>query len=219
MVEDDRKAAHVLAKGLREERFVVDVAHSGETGDEMASVNSYAVIILDVMLPGKDGLAVCRDLRAREVATPILMLTARDALKDRVRGLDSGADDYLTKPFAFAELLARIHALLRRSDLTRPTVLRVADLVLDPRSHRVERSEGPIGLTRTEYAILEVLIRHAGRVVTRSELAEHVWQAEVDGLSGLLDVHVGNLRRKVDGVGTPALIHTIRGHGYLIAPA
>jgi len=218
MIEDDKKAAHVLAKGLREERFIVDVAHSGEAGDEMASVNSYAVIILDVMLPGKDGVAVCRDLRAHDVSTPILMLTARDALEDRVRGLNSGADDYLTKPFAFAELLARIHALLRRSDLTRPTVLRVADLVLDPRSHRVERAEGPIGLTRTEYAILEVLVRHAGRVVTRTELAEHVWQTEVDGFSSLLDVHVGNLRKKVDGVGAPALIHTIRGRGYLVAP-
>jgi len=216
VIEDDQKAARLLAKGLREERFVVDVTHSGEVGDQMASVNDYAAIILDVMLPGRDGVAVCRDLRARNISTPILLLTARDALHHRVDGLNAGADDYLTKPFAFSELLARIHALLRRSDLTRPTILRVDDLTLDPGSHHVTRAGRTVTLTRTEYAILEVLMRHANEVVSRSVLGEQVWQAEVDGLSGLLDVHVGHLRRKIDLPGARPLIHTIRGHGYLI---
>jgi len=216
VIEDDRKAARVLANGLREERFVVDVAHSGETGDQMACVNEYAVIILDLVLPGKDGVSVCRDLRAQKISTPVLMLTARDALADRVGGLDAGADDYLTKPFAFSELLARIHALMRRSDVPLPTVLQVADLMLDPGSHRVMRADCPVSLTRTEYAILEVLMRHPGQVVPRSVLGEHVWQAEVDGLDSLLDVHVGHLRRKIDGAGADPLIHTIRDHGYLI---
>src|SRR5262249_7120008 len=139
VVEDDRKAARLLAKGLQEEGFVVDVLHSGDEADETADTRDYDAIVLDWLLPGKDGLTVCRDLRARGVGTPILMLTARDALDDRVRGLNTGADDYLTKPFAFAELLARLHALLRRSDVTRPLVLHVADLALDPVSHRVTR--------------------------------------------------------------------------------
>jgi DNA-binding response OmpR family regulator len=215
VIEDDQKAARLLAKGLREERFVVDVAHSGELGDQLASTNTYAAIILDLVLPGKDGIAVCRDLRSRGNAIPILMLTARDALQDRVRGLNTGADDYLTKPFAFSELLARLHALLRRSDLSRPMVLTVADLMLEQASHRVTRAGQPVHLTRTEYGILEVLMRHAAEVVKRSVLGEHVWETEVDTLSSLLDVHVGNLRRKIDVAGAPSLIHTIRGHGYL----
>ncbi len=219
IVEDDRKAAGLLAKGLREERFVVDIAYSGEAGDEMASVNDYDAIILDWLLPDREGVAVCRDLRSRGVSTPILMLTARDALEDRVRGLNIGADDYLTKPFGFAELLARVHALLRRSDITRPVILRVADLTLDPLRHQVARDGAPISLTPKEYGVLEVLMRHAGEVVTRSRLAEGVWETEHDALTNLVDVHVSHLRRKVDVDGKPPLIHTVRGRGYRVGPA
>jgi len=219
VIEDDRKAARLLAKGLQEERFIVDVAHSGEAGDEMASVNDYDVIVLDWLLPDRDGIVVCRDLRKRGISTPILMLTARDSLEDRVTGLNTGADDYLTKPFGFSELLARIRALLRRSDLTRSVVLRVADLSLDPLSHRVTRGGVPISLTPKEYAILEVLMRHAGEVVSRASLAERVWEAEPETLTNLLDVHVSHLRRKIDVEGRPQLLHTVRGGGYLVRPS
>src|SRR5467141_4414790 len=193
VIEDDRKAAHLLADGLPEERFVVDVVHSGETGDEMASINDYDVIVLDWLLPDRDGIDVCEDLRERGIAAPILMLTARDALEDRVTGLNTGADDYLVKPFGFSELIARIHALLRRSELTRPVVLAVADLTLDPQSHRVARGGVALNLTPKEYAILEVLMRHAGRLVTRPQLADRVWETEQDSLTNLVDVHVSHL--------------------------
>ena len=219
VIEDDRKAAQLLAKGLREERFVVDLAHSAEIGDELASVNDYDVIILDWLLPDGDGIEVCRGLRARNISTPILMLTARDALEDRVAGLNMGADDYLVKPFGFSELLARIHALLRRSDLTRPVVLSVADLTLDPLSHRVTRGGMPIDLTPKEYAILEMLLRSAGRTVSRARLAQSVWETEHDSPDNLLDVHISHLRRKIDAPGAPPLIHTVRGSGFLLGPA
>jgi DNA-binding response OmpR family regulator len=214
LIEDDAKAAKVVGKGLREEGFVVDVAPSGEEGEEQAAVNEYDVIVLDWLLPGKDGIAVCRALRARQLSTPILMLTARDALADRVAGLSTGADDYLTKPFAFAELLARIRALLRRSRLAQPAVLRVADLTLDPTSRRVTRAGSAVALTSKEYAILEVLMRHAGEIVSRTRLVERVWDEASDVLDNLVDVHVSHLRKKIDrGVGAP-LIRTIRGFGY-----
>ena len=214
LVEDDEKAAQLLSKGLREEGFAVDVAHDGAQGDELVAINTYDAIILDWLLPGKDGIAICRDLRTRGLHTPILMLTARHALSDRVTGLNTGADDYITKPFAFAELLARIHALLRRSELTRPVVLEIADLSLDPRSHRVRRAGQSVRLTPREYGILEVLIRRAGEVVTRARLAESVWEEEQDRLTNLVDVHVSHLRRKIDRPGLVRLIHTVRGHGY-----
>ena len=214
LVEDDRKAARVLARGLVEEGFVVDVAHSGDVGDEMAAANHYHLIVLDWLLPRKDGLAVCCDLRGRGVRTPILMLTARDALPDRVSGLDSGADDYLTKPFAFEELLARIRALLRRSELTRPPVLRVEDLALDSGTHRVTRGEDEIGLTPKEYAILEILMRHAGQVVSRNRIGDSVWLDAPEDLTNLVDVHVSHLRRKIDAEGRLALIHTVRARGF-----
>jgi DNA-binding response OmpR family regulator len=218
IVEDDRKAARLLAKGLQEERFVVDVAATAEEGDDLATATDYDVIVLDWLLPDREGIAICREWRARGIATPILMLTARDSIEDRVTGLNTGADDYLIKPFGFTELLARIHALLRRSEMTRPVVLSVADLTLDPRSHRVARGGLPINLTPKEYAILEVLMRHAGEVVTRTRLGERVWENEQDSLTNLVDVHVSHLRRKVDGGGGPPLIHTIRGRGYLVGP-
>src|SRR5262245_47208274 len=218
LIEDDQEAARLLAKGLREEGWVVDVAHSGGAGDEMASVNTYDALVLDWMLPDRDGLEVCRALRASGLHAPILMLTARDSVEDRVKGLNAGADDYLTKPFAFAELLARLHALLRRSELTRPVLLAVEDLTLDPRSQEVARGGVAISLTPKEYAILETLMRHAGEVVSRAYLGEHVWEDDRDSMMNLVDVHVSHLRRKVDqGAATP-LIHTVRGRGYRLGP-
>lgn len=217
LVEDDRKAARILAKGLTEEGFVVDLAGSGEEAEDLAGINDYDLIVLDWLLPGVPGIDVCRRLRHRRLATPILMLTARDAVVDRVTGLDAGADDYVTKPFAFAELLARIRALLRRAEGVRSPVLEVADLRLDPVEHRVSRGGEPVELTAKEYAILEYLMRHAGRLVTRTELGEHVWQEEHDNLTNLVDVHVSHLRRKVDTGRADALIHTVRGRGFRLA--
>jgi len=214
LIEDDRKAARVLARGLQEEGFVVDLAPTGEEGEEQASVNEYDVIVLDWLLPGKDGIAVCRALRARDVATPILMLTARDRLADRVSGLSTGADDYLTKPFAFAELLARIHALLRRSRVAQPAVIRVDDLMLDPGRRRVTRGGGLVTLTSKEYAILEVLMRNAGLTVSRTQLVERVWDEASDVLDNLVDVHVSHLRKKIDQGRGVSLIQTVRGLGY-----
>jgi len=217
LVEDDRKAARLLARGFEEEGFLVDVAHSAEEGDEMAFVANHDLIVLDWFLPGKDGLALCSDLRARGVHVPILMLTARDALSDRVTGLNAGADDYLTKPFAFEELLARVRALLRRSELTRPMVLAVADLSLDPATQRVTRGAGALDLTRKEYAILEILMRRGGEVVSRARLAEQIWKDDLIAIDNLIDVHIGNLRRKVDLPGMPPLIRTVRGRGFRLA--
>jgi DNA-binding response OmpR family regulator len=216
LIDDDRKGAQLLARGLREESFVVDIGYTGEAGDEMATVNTYDVIVLDWLLPDKDGIAVCRDMRARGISTPVLMLTARDAIEDRVKGLNNGADDYLTKPFGFAELLARIHALLRRSDITRPMVLRVGDLALDPTTRQVTRADRHVNLTPKEYAILAILMRRAGEVVARTQLTEGVWETDLDTLFNLLEVHVSHLRKKIDMPGAPPLIHTVRGHGYLV---
>ncbi len=217
LVEDDRKAARLVTKGLEEAGFLVDVAYSGEEADAMADAIDYAAIVLDWLLPGKDGIAVCRDLRARGAATPILMLTARHGLDDRVTGLNVGADDYLTKPFAFAELLARLQALLRRSALTRPTVLTVEDLALDPLSHVVTRAGMRISLTPKEYAILALLMRHPGEVLTRAGIGEQVWRDD-DDINNLVDVHVSHLRKKIDRDSLPALIHTVWGRGYRLGP-
>jgi len=218
LIEDDRKAAKLLSKGLQEEGFVIDVAVTGEEGEEQAALNEYDVIVLDWLLPGKDGIAVCRSLRAHDISTPILMLTARDSLTDRVNGLSTGADDYLTKPFAFAELLARIRALLRRSRLARPTVLRVADLTLDPATRRVARAGVVVALTTKEYAILEVLMQRAGEIVSRTRLVERVWDEASDVIDNLVDAHVSHLRKKVDRRGSIPLIHTVRGFGYRLGP-
>jgi DNA-binding response OmpR family regulator len=219
VIEDDRKAARLLAKGLQEEGFVVDVAPTGEEGEEKATRNDYDVIVLDWLLPGKDGLAVCQALRATGSSTPILMLTARDSIADRVSGLSTGADDYLTKPFAFAELLARIRALLRRARVAGPAVLRVADLALDPATRRVTRRGVPVTLTPKEYAILEVLMRTTGDVVSRARLAERVWDEAPEVLDNLVDVHVSHLRKKIDDGASVPLIHTVRGVGYRLGPA
>jgi DNA-binding response OmpR family regulator len=218
LIEDDRKAAKLLARGFQEEGFVVDLAETGEVGEEQAAVNEYDVIVLDWLLPGKDGIAVCQSLRARDLSTPILMLTARGSLADRVSGLTTGADDYLTKPFAFAELLARIRALLRRSRVARPAVLRVTDLMLDPANRRVTRGGVRIGLTSKEYTILEVLMQNAGETVSRTRLVERVWDEASEVLDNLVDVHVSHLRKKIDRGAGPSLIHTVRAFGYRLGP-
>jgi DNA-binding response OmpR family regulator len=218
LIEDDQRTANALGRGLREEGYVVDVARSGEDGEDLASANDYGVIVLDWYLPGKDGLAVCRALRASGATTPILMLTARDALADRVAGLDTGVDDYLTKPFAFEEILARLRALLRRSEMARPPVLSVLDLRLDPASHQVTRGGAPIELTTKEYQILEALMRKSGQVVTRTGLEEQVWGGEADLTTNAVDVHISHLRRKIDHGHAVPILHTVRGRGYVLGP-
>src|SRR5262245_922143 len=218
LIEDDSKAARLLARGLREEGFVVDVAPTGEAGEEQAAVNEYDAIVLDWLLPGKDGIAVCRSLRARDLATPILMLTAKDDLADRVTGLSTGADDYLTKPFAFTELLARIRALLRRSRHVKPVVLRFGDLTLDPATRRVTRGGTPLALTSKEFAILEVLMRSDGDIVSRTHLVERVWDEASEVLDNLVDAHVSHLRKKIDRGERPSRIHPVGGYGYRLGP-
>jgi DNA-binding response OmpR family regulator len=217
LVEDDRKAAGLLRRGLCEEGFLVDVVHSAEDAGQKTRHTDYGLFILDWRLPGKDGLAFCHELRERKIQTPVLMLTARDALTDRVRGLDTGADDYLTKPYAFEELLARIRALQRRAEPARPKTLTVADLVLDPQTQRVSRAGRPLTLTSKEYAILEILMRGAGGIVSRTRLAEQIWKTGLIALDNLIDVHISNLRRKVDPPGVPPLIRTVRGRGFSLA--
>lgn len=216
LVEDEARVAGFIARGLREQAYAVDRAMDGEEAVYLASVNEYDLIVLDVMLPKKDGYAVCRELRASGLRAPILMLTARDAVDDRVAGLDAGADDYLVKPFDFKELLARMRALLRRSGPPRPAVARVADLTLDTASHAVERGGRRVNLTAKEYALLEFLMLHEGRVVGREQIAQHVWDDAFDPLSNVIDVYVKRLRAKVDAGFRPRLIHTRRGEGYIL---
>jgi DNA-binding response OmpR family regulator len=217
LVEDERQAAQLLAKGLREQSYAVDIAADGEAALLLAHDNDYDLIVLDVMLPRKDGLTVCRELRAARCAVPVLMLTARDALQDRVAGLDTGADDYLVKPFAFQELLARVRALLRRGPVLQPTLLTVADLVIDTHTRNVRRGGQLIPLTTKEYALLEYLARRAGALVTRAEIAEHVWDDSYDPFSNLIEVYMQRLRRKLDEGREPKLLHTQRGAGYALA--
>jgi DNA-binding response OmpR family regulator len=219
LVEDEPGAARMLAKGLREQSYAVDVATDGEAAVYQAGVNDYDLVILDVMLPLKDGFEVCRELREEGLTFPILMLTARDAPPDRVAGLDMGADDYLTKPFDFHELLARLRALLRRGPALRPETVEIADLIIDMRGRRVRRGGRQIELTAKEYALLEYLARRAGEVVSRAEIAEHVWEENFDPFSNLIEVYVQRLRRKIDEGRAPKLIRTRRGEGYVLAPA
>ncbi|MBX3278805.1 MAG: response regulator transcription factor [Acidobacteria bacterium] len=216
LVEDEPDAAHLLAKGLREQAFAVDVAAEGEEAIYLASINNYDLMILDVMLPLKGGFEVCRELRAAGASIPVLMLTARDDVRDRIAGLDSGADDYLVKPFDFHELLARLRALLRRSQSLQPETIEAGDLKINTRSHAVERGGQMIALTAKEYALLEYLARRAGQVVSRSEIAEHVWDENFDPFSNLIEVYIQRLRRKVDEGRDPKLIRTLRGEGYLL---
>ena len=216
LVEDDRRIARFVAKGLREQAYAVDVTGDGDDAFYKVSINDYDAVILDVMIPGRDGFQVCRDMRAAGIAVPVIMLTARDTVQDRITGLDSGADDYLIKPFAVTELLARLRALLRRGQVVRPATIRIADLLLDTRAQSATRSGRELSLTSKEYALLEYLAREGGRVVSRAEIAEHVWDENFDPLTNLIDVHINRLRRKVDNGFSAKLIHTRRGAGYIL---
>jgi two-component system, OmpR family, copper resistance phosphate regulon response regulator CusR len=217
LAEDDRRVAGFVAKGLREQAYAVDVAQDGEQALYFASVNEYDLIVLDVMLPAKDGHAVCRELRSSGARVPVLMLTARGSVDDRVAGLDSGADDYLTKPFDFKELLARLRALLRRAAVFRPAVVEVGDLSMNTGSHAVTRAGRSISLTAKEYALLEFLILNQGRVVGREQIAQHVWDENFDPFSNVIDVYIKRLRAKIDAGSACRLIHTRRGEGYLLS--
>jgi two-component system copper resistance phosphate regulon response regulator CusR len=217
LVEDDLRIARLIAKGLREQSYAIDVVNSGEEALYQAAINTYDLAILDVMIPAPDGFAVCRELRKSGQHMPILMLTARDAVEDRITGLDSGADDYLTKPFEFRELLARLRALLRRTGEVKPPKLVVADLIVDTVGQNVFRGGKSISLTTKEYALLEFLARNAGRVVGRAEIAKHLWDEEFDPFSNLIEVYVTRVRRKVDSGSAKPLLHTRRGAGYVLS--
>jgi DNA-binding response OmpR family regulator len=216
LVEDDARIARFVAKGLREQAYAVDVVANGDDALYQAAINTYDLIVLDVMIPGRDGFAVCRELRAAGQKIPILMLTAKDAVEDRIAGLDFGADDYLTKPFEFRELLARLRALLRRSGELRPPRIAVADLVLDTAARSVSRAGADVPMTTKEYALLEYLARNVGRVVGRAEIAEHVWEETFDPFSNLIEVYVNRLRRKIDAGRATPLLQTRRGAGYIL---
>lgn len=217
LVEDDPGIARFVSKGLREQAYAVDAVASGEEALYLAAINSYDLAILDVMIPGPDGFAVCRELRKSGQRLPVLMLTARDGVEDRITGLDRGADDYLTKPFEFRELLARLRALLRRSGELRPAKITVADLILDTAAQTVSRGSRSIVLTTKEYALLEFLARNAGRVIGRAEIAEHVWDETFDPFSNLIEVYVNRVRRKIDANSKKPLLQTRRGAGYLLS--
>jgi len=214
LVEDDRSLADIVVAGMREQHLAVVVATSVQEGRERSELGDYDVIVLDVMLPDGSGFDLCAWLRERGVATPILMLTARDAIDDRVLGLEAGADDYLTKPFAFRELVARVRALGRRRPAIAPAEHRVADLHVDLKSHSVSRSGVPIRLTAKEFALLEFFVTHAGQVVDRAAITAHVWDENHDPFTNVLEVLVRRLRRKIDDDFEPKLIHTLRGSGY-----
>jgi DNA-binding response OmpR family regulator len=216
LVEDDDKGARILIRGLEEEGFTVRLAPDAAEAERAMSESTFDVVILDWMLPGKDGITFCRELRERDPATPVIMLTAKDDVLDRIAGLTTGADDYLIKPFAFWELLARVRALLRRSRQGRLPLVRVADLSLDPVSHEVTRGDRVLDLTAREYGLLAMLAKQAGHVLTREELTRALGQQDAESASNLLDVHISHLRKKVDGGSAEALIHTVRGQGYCL---
>jgi two-component system copper resistance phosphate regulon response regulator CusR len=217
LVEDEPRAAQALAKGLREHTYAVDVTRSGEDALYQTTITDYDAIVLDLMLPGRDGLAVCAELRARGSLVPVLMLTARDAVEARIEGLDTGADDYLTKPFDFGELLARLRAVIRRGHRPiAPATVRLGPLVLDTRGRTASKNGRKVALTSREFALLEFLARRANAVVGRAEIAEHVWDASYEPLSNVIDVCIQRLRRKLDDPGRPSLIQTRRGEGYML---
>ena len=215
VIEDDVKVAHFVQAGLQQEGHAVDVLHEGHRAGEQALAVDYDAVVLDVMLPGRSGFQVLRDIRARKASLPVLMLTAKDSVEDRVAGLDAGADDYLAKPFALAELTARLRALLRRG-APRESVLRVADLEMDTITRLVRRAGRLVDLKPKEYALLEFLMRHSDRPLTKSLIIEHVWDIHFDSISNVVEVHINSLRNKVDRGFTPPLIHTIRGVGYVL---
>jgi len=216
LIEDERKVADIVARGLRAERFAVDVAYDGDSGWEMASKIEYDLLILDLMLPGLNGTELLHRLRRNGGKAPVLVLTARDATKDKVENFEAGADDYLTKPFAFAELLVRVKALLRRPPASHDHVLRVADLEIDRLTQQVKRAGKRIELTSKEYVLLEYLASHAGRVLSRAMIIEHVWDESFEGLTNIVDVYVRHLREKVDDDHESRLIRTVRGVGYCL---
>ena len=216
LVEDNRRLSDSLRMILQEDGYAVDTAYDGIDGEEAGMISGYDVIILDIMLPGKDGLEVCRELRNRRINTPILMLTARDALEDRVIGLDSGADDYLVKPFEVDELRARIRALLRRESSGKSGLLSIADLELDPATHIVRRAGQPIELTAKEFSLLEYMMRHPNHLITREMAEEHLWSYDHIIASNVVDVYIRRLRRKIDDPSTVKLLETMRGAGYRI---
>jgi DNA-binding response OmpR family regulator len=220
LVEDDSRIVRFVARGLQEQSYAVDIAVTGDDALYQIEINDYDLVVLDVMIPGKNGFEVCRAIRSLGKRMPVLMLTARDAVEDRITGLDSGADDYLTKPFEFRELLARLRALLRRPRELRPPQIVVGDLTLDTASQTAKRGSRAISLTTKEYALLEFLARNAGRVVGRSDIAEHVWDESFDPFSNLIEVYVNRLRRKLGDDNDPPLLQTRRGSGYILsAPA
>ncbi len=216
IVEDEKKVSGFIKKGLEEETYAVDIAPDGEEGLLLGEQNQYDLIILDLMLPKIDGLEVLSTLRDRKIETPILLLTAKDSVEDKVTGLNKGADDYLTKPFAFSELLARIRVLLRRGKAEARTTLEIADLTLDMVSHKVKREEQEIELTGKEYSLLEYFLRNQGKVLTRTMIAEHVWDYNFDTFTNVIDVYVNHLRKKIDKDYSQKLLHTLRGVGYIM---
>ena len=216
VVEDERKVASFIKKGLEEEGYAVDLASDGETGLTMSLDGVHDLIILDINLPKMDGLSILQELRNKKVKTPVLLLTVRAAIEDKVIGLDTGADDYLTKPFAFQELLARVRALLRRRADAESPLLQVADLTLDPATRLVSRGNQEIELTAKEFALLSYFMRNPGRVLTRTMIAEHVWDYDFDPMTNVIDVYVNYLRKKIEAGGEPKLIHTVRGVGYVM---
>lgn len=216
VVEDEVKMARAVRRGLEQEGYAVDAATDGDDALSRASENDYDAIVLDVMLPERDGFSVCRELRGRGRWAPVLMLTARDDVQDRIRGLDAGADDYLVKPFAFGELLARVRALVRRGATERPAVITVGDVTLDPAAHTVSRAGTPVDLSAREFSLLEFLMRYPGEVVSRRRILEHVWDYNYEGFSNVVDVYVGYLRRKLEQPFDEPLIYTVRGVGYRV---
>ena len=214
VVDDDRRLCSVIKRGLLEETYAVDVAYDGEEGEYMGEVNPYDLIILDIMMPKKDGIEMCKELRSKRINTPVLMLTAKDAVEDRVRGLDAGADDYMVKPFSFNELLARVRALLRREAITKSPEIKLGDLVLNTLTRGVRRGDRTIELTTKEYVILEYFMRHPNVVVTRTMLEEHAWDYDFDSMSNLIDVYIRRLRRKLDDNENESVLQTVRGAGY-----
>lgn len=216
IVDDEENLVNALYKALKEEGYSVDIAQDGLEGLEYAKMNVYDVIILDIMLPGMDGIKILENLRNEGINTPVLMLTAKDATEDKVKGLDTGADDYMTKPFESCELMARIRALLRREAPTKSPILKVADLELNTLTRQVKRGDKEITLTSKEFALLEYMMRNAGRVLTRTQIADHIWDYEFDGFSNIIDVYIRYLRKKIDDDFENKLIHTIRGSGYCL---